>query len=123
MKKLLLIGVLVLAATSCETMQKMNQERFCNYNGAYEQGVNDAQNGKQMNAIPYTMDCVGASKDEATKGYREGFMTIKTAPVISTNQNNVPKACHADIGKEAHESFCNRMNEFSCKAHAICVYR
>lgn len=56
----------------------------CDYTSAYQIGVNDAESGRPMNMVGRTILCEEAEKPEATKGYREGYMAIKSkAPVIN----------------------------------------
>ena len=123
MKILALVSILIFAG--CAALEKQHQDLFCNYGGAYEKGVNDAQSGAPMNTLRVTHLCDPAAKSEATKGYTEGYMTIKKTPTINinTNYNSNGPSCNARTGQEAHQSFCAAQNSFTCAAHQMCIYR
>jgi len=73
--KLLVLSSLVILLSSCAAMKRDFQENNCNYEGAYQLGTNDANNAKDMNTRQFSI-CSPASKKEAQKGYREGYVTV-----------------------------------------------
>ena len=66
---LALIGV-----SSCSTTSSLVRERYCNVNGAYEKGVNDALLSRTMNS-DWLENCDQQAKIEIQKKYQEGFVT------------------------------------------------
>lgn len=53
------------------------EQRVCNYDGAFAEGMNDAKNSQPMDSERIMKYCSGSIKEEAGRGYREGYMTGK----------------------------------------------
>lgn len=124
MKAILLSGLL-LCLNGCAALTKDYQRRTCHYEGGYETGVNHAQSGQTMNTEQVTSACEENTKAETSRGYREGYTSIKQAPVININgPGRAMPRCQAQPGKEAHQSFCANLNEFACRAHTTaCMFQ
>ena len=127
MKKLVLLLPLCLMA--CAEMQKDYQTRTCHYDGAYQTGVNDAQNGKNMNVDPLVYNCPEESKEAVRKGYREGYTTAKRdagptnliKALVGSNAH-APR-CVAKGGASAHQNFCADKDKSLCQVHSgVCSW-
>ena len=67
-----LIAFSMLGATSCAAMMNSYRETYCNYDGAYKKGMNDAQSRQAM-AQDFADPCFNEQKAQAERGYREGY--------------------------------------------------
>lgn len=58
-----------------------NKRRVCNYDGAFAEGLKDAKAGLAMNSESVRISCKDTPRgEEASRGYREGYMTGKKSP-------------------------------------------
>ncbi len=85
---LLLIGVIL---SGCAAMERDAQERVCNQAGAYQYGVNDAQNGENMRADMLAHQCHPSQKNLVKRFYIDGYMAMKNQPLVSINNNVAQK--------------------------------
>jgi hypothetical protein len=75
---------LLLALTSCAAvMHDLNQAeesrlKYCNYDGAFNLGQDEAKRGLPLDTHMATVHCDGKAKEDATKGYRDGYMAGKS---------------------------------------------
>jgi hypothetical protein len=77
-----ILGLSVMAAAcGCESMARDFEERACNYEGAFQQGLNDAKADKKMNSEALAYQCPANTKSDVRKGYREGYSSIKRIKV------------------------------------------
>lgn len=53
---------------------EMKRQKYCHYDGAFNLGMSDGTDGRAMNTDIATVHCDGAAKQEAIKGYREGYV-------------------------------------------------
>ncbi len=68
--------ILALAFTSiagCASIQKAYEEQVCNTNGGFQQGMNDARDGKPMDSS-FGSGCENG-REAALQGYREGYQS------------------------------------------------
>ncbi len=72
MIRLVLLAGLSVFVSSCASMMKDWQDTNCNYDAAYAAGMQEYQNGAQQKTNQYAA-CEGPSRNEALKGYREGY--------------------------------------------------
>lgn len=73
------IVVILLAFSACAGMQADWQAQYCNHDGAYEKGMNDARSGGSMNSI--SQSCPPETQAAVAAGYREGFTAgLASAP-------------------------------------------
>jgi hypothetical protein len=79
---------LLLALTSCAGMQEAWEKQNCNYNSAYENGSNEREGGKKMDSSMY-QNCPDTSKNEALKGYRDGYENARKAEVQTTTGSHI----------------------------------
>jgi hypothetical protein len=70
----------MLSLVGCAAMQKDFQDKTCHYDGAFEKGVNDAQQNESMNAERTAYQCPEATKADVRTGYRDGYMGVKSKP-------------------------------------------
>jgi hypothetical protein len=67
-------------AQGCSHVDGYIREHYCNANGAYEKGVNDAMTGRLMDST-WVNNCDERSNHEIGKQYQDGFVTgLKNAP-------------------------------------------
>lgn len=89
--KLVLLFALALAgcADMMPTPEQMaaakarNQAATCNYDGAFEYGVNAAKTGDPMNGSSLASYCPPDAQAAVMKGYRAGYMSVQSAPVVA----------------------------------------
>jgi hypothetical protein len=93
--------VLMLLLTSCAMLKKETQDRFCNYHGAFEFGVNDALESQPMKAREYASACDEKTKPQALKGYEEGYLS--TNPSYGRKQT---QECIGNYGKKVCGYHC-----------------
>lgn len=125
MNKIIVTGIFAFVFSGCAAMEADFRNRTCHYDGGYEVGVNDAQAGKPMNKAAVTHYCEESTKADTSRGYTEGYMTIKKNPVININtqQSQAAPRCRAKQGQEVFANFCGNLNEFNCGAHSNCSLR
>jgi hypothetical protein len=106
-----LLFVLLSLLVSCTQMQENYRARVCHYDGAFEEGTNDAQAGHVMRGESIAQNCPDKVKADVRKGYREGYTTARanTNPgvVINNNikdgryrRNTQSKMCIESFGKK-----------------------
>jgi hypothetical protein len=111
----------------CAELQKDFEARSCHYDGAYQAGVNDAQDGRVMNADQLSAQCPQGTRAEVRKGYREGYTTSKrdSAPsaLINGLMNRNAQAARCNPKAEAHRGFCGNLNQTECSTHkGVCSW-
>lgn len=123
--KLTLLLLLASALGGCAAMERDAQDRFCNQEGAYQYGVNDAQNGENLRADWLAYQCPAAQKSLVKKFYIDGYMTIKNKPIININTNTIMNAqsCVAKPGQESYQPICSALGASICNMNAACIYR
>src|SRR5689334_471103 len=92
---------LALLFSGCASMQQYIHDNYCNYEGAYTVGMNDANSGAEMNAMP-AAHCPEATKAEVRRGYREGY--------TNGNRGRSSKV----YNKECHQDFGERICGYNC---------
>lgn len=131
--KIMSILVLTIFTVSCAQMKEAEMKRLCNYEGAYNDGHNDAQKNEPMNSDAINTLCSEETKAEALQGYREGYKSATpAAPLVIINNNNgrhnnyPPKECREKFGEkicgyncvEAYgEIKCAQRPDHICLAH------
>ena len=76
---------------SCTQMQENYRQRVCHYDGAFEEGTNDAQTGDQMRGEYVAAQCPDQVKADVRKGYRDGYVQSKASRPTSIVINNNSK--------------------------------
>lgn len=81
----------LLSVTGCASMMKTYKAQVCNSNGGYQQGMNDARDGKPMDQS-FSQVCDEAQRTQAINGYHKGYKdgldsVKKTAPSTEINVN------------------------------------
>ena len=76
--KILILFVLAMFF-SCTQIQKNHVKRYCHYDGAFEAGSNDAQDGKSMKGESLAQNCPDRMKVDVRKGYRDGYTTERAS--------------------------------------------
>jgi len=66
-----------------EQARKNFEANNCNYEGAYQYGVKDANENRAMNSQWLASYCPMASRTEVMKGYRVGYESISRPPSSS----------------------------------------
>lgn len=69
------LGLLLLVSASmvsCAAMMESWRKTYCNYDGAFKAGMNDARSGKDMN-MSFSGPCNPQSRPDVERGYREGY--------------------------------------------------
>lgn len=93
-----LLAFFALVCVSCATLR----ENYCNYEGAYSSGTNDANDGRPMNGAP-AIGCPDTSKSDVRRGYREGYSNAQKSRSSQININigtSSKKECHQSYGQE-----------------------
>lgn len=123
--KHLFVTIMLSLITGCAAMEKEAQDRFCNQEGAYQQGVNDAQGGQNMRADWLAYQCPSEQKIVVKKYYIDGYMTIKNKPIININNNNntYGQSCLAKPGHESFQAVCSALGASICNLNSSCIYR
>lgn len=120
MKKLVLLLPLCLLA--CAELQKDFETRTCHYDGAYQAGVNDAQDGKSMKVDNIAYQCPENTKAEVRKGYREGYTSSKRdaapAALVNALMGTRAQAQKCSPKAEAHRNFCADLDKSTCNVHS-----
>jgi hypothetical protein len=104
------IFVIFILLLGCAEAKNNYLKRICHYDGAFEEGTNDAQNGYQMRGEKHAQECPDRVKADVRKGYREGYTTAKTnspnAAMIKnskshrTSRSFMTKSCIENFGKQ-----------------------
>ena len=95
----------LMIATGCAGMMQQWRHQTCNYDGAYQHGMNEARQGKRMNAAGLSYSCDQLDSPEVQRGYREGYtagaggIAIYTGP--SAQVAAPKKDCIDAYGKQA----------------------
>ena len=80
-KRILLAAVLMLLFPGCAGMTEMYRQSYCNFDGGFKKGMNDAQNGSPMDAN-FSYPCSDVEKKDAEKGYRKGYQAGLPSRII-----------------------------------------
>ncbi len=77
----------------------------CNYNGAYQIGVNDARTGRPMDAARLNPSCEDINAPDVQRGYREGYETGMKVPQVQAGPSSeatvvIPQTCLESLGKK-----------------------
>ena len=77
-----------LALSNCAGMEQMYRDSYCDYNGAYKKGMNDARAGNPMD-VSASRVCAPEQKSAADQGYREGYTeAVRSQPSsVTVNLN------------------------------------
>ncbi len=70
---LIILTICTGLGSGCAAMLKQWQEDTCHYDGAYSEGMNDAQQGKDMLPARLTHSCPDHTLGDVQTGYREGY--------------------------------------------------
>jgi len=71
--KMRLIGFIsVISLIGCAAMEKDFVDNSCNYNGGFEYGTNEANEGSPMNSRRFNI-CPEGAREEARRGYADGY--------------------------------------------------
>lgn len=89
MKVVALVSGMVLALGGCAAMQQQYAETYCHYDGAYKAGMNDYNEGKQMNP-QFSQPCSPQVRADAERGYREGYTAQMKAAQQTTTVVTTP---------------------------------
>ncbi|MEI6790376.1 MAG: hypothetical protein WCK42_04260 [Myxococcaceae bacterium] len=81
-----IILVLVAMLVNCASFREHIRENYCNYEGAYTAGMNDATSGARMNNGLASL-CPEVSKVEVQRGYREGYTNGQKSKPAQLNLN------------------------------------
>lgn len=77
--------ILVASLLSCSHMQEMHQKYDCNFDSAYQKGMNDARQSKNMDeTIAY--GCTEDKLADVQRGYRDGYekgLKLSKTPVVN----------------------------------------
>ena len=57
------------------------RQNYCNYEGAFASGVNDASSGKKMDTIGFGNACNALNSEAVQRGYREGYTAALRRPL------------------------------------------
>lgn len=85
LRSLFLLPLISLA--SCAAMVEEHRAQVCNREYAYEQGVNDSQDGKPMDS-GFASLC-DSNKREVMQGYREGYEFAANQSVIEASDDGI----------------------------------
>ncbi len=103
--------LLIFFLFSCTQMKENYRARVCHYDGAFEEGNNDAQAGHKMRGEYVADKCPDRVKADVRRGYREGYTTARTnsntGVVVHKNEkeshyrrNTNNKMCIENFGKK-----------------------
>jgi hypothetical protein len=103
-RKTLRCSILFFVALSvgCASLIEFRNQHYCNYEGAYAAGTNDANERRPMSGMP-SMSCPEASKPDVLRGYREGYTNANRNRPAQLNINigsSVKRDCHSSFGQE-----------------------
>ena len=118
----------------CAELHQYMVDNYCNYEGAYTLGSNDASADRPM-SIHQTSSCPEESKSKAQQGYREGYAMAQKNKLSGTKLNiNIGASpagkpeCHSQFGSQVCGYNCiqsygkwycaNQPNEFCIENYA-----
>lgn len=104
---------------SCTHMKENYRERVCNYDGAYEEGTNDAQNGEEMRGSYVANQCHDKVKADVRKGYRDGYTNSKASRphnmvVTRKNKNGRGSGPRSAYTRMCIDSFGKKVCGYGC---------
>lgn len=133
----LAIVLLILASAGCANLDRLRAQaranfvnNTCNYDGAYEYGVNSAKNGETMAGQRLAAYCPPQVRSQVMQGYRAGYMSISNRPswpgTIILSRNSPQEECVEAYGKRVcgygcvhayGNLVCSRIPGHECIAH------
>ena len=102
------VAFLLVFCFSCASLRESFQANYCNYEGAYSAGTNDANGGHPMSGAP-AIGCPEESRAEVRRGYREGYSNAQKNRPVQLNINlgsSAKRECHRNYGQEVCGYHC-----------------
>ena len=98
------ILALLFIVSSCAGMKEDYLARICHYDGAFEEGLNDAKSEERMAGEDLALQCSEDKRADVRKGYREGYLSFRPATkneITIIHGSSKPQECHEDnFGKK-----------------------
>lgn len=113
----LLTSLSLLLCFSCSQVQEKNPQRICHYDGAFEEGAEDARSGERMRGESVAEVCSETVKAEVRKGYRDGYTTAKASRPTSVVVKNSPESKRSqrdNYTRMCIENFGKKVCGFGC---------
>ncbi|MBL8785001.1 MAG: hypothetical protein JNJ59_08890 [Deltaproteobacteria bacterium] len=94
----------------CAALAEQWRQEHCHFDGAYQDGVNDARLGRVMDADYYVDQCTADAAQAVRDGYRRGYET-------GLNAGGPARAAAPDLGQPTCRS------TLDCKGSGFCKDR
>ncbi len=126
MTKKILITFSLILLTACASPRKQKEARleeqkrnaysqtYCNYNGAYRKGYNDAQTQKPM-SVDLEQNCVPERRTQVSTGYMDGYQAYIKSKPMEFNIGSQPQQQTQVTGFTCLESYGKKECGFDCK--------
>jgi hypothetical protein len=104
---IILVSLFALSPSLCSCAASMAawREAYCNYDGAYKLGMNDARSGKEMSGA-VSMHCPLPGRAAVEQGYREGYTAGATPGAGGVALSGEPWQCKSAYGQKACGYHC-----------------
>ena len=106
---MILMALALIGTAGCASLQQAYQNQYCNENGGFEKGMNDARSDLPMNSN-FFGSCTPESQTSAQNGYRSGYaqgLAARASETPGTQINvNLGNGSVSDGGSYGHTYYC-----------------